>query len=174
MHGFTVEFIRCVRCVSKVDLETFLFNEEIQEGLLTCQKCGLIFPIIENIPFLWDDFSRYLSIRKILSGNLYRLANTDKMKKFLKSSISNTKFLSDDRSLLEERWSKIYQNNKNSKFYYTIKNKLNSNVKSKFVLEYGCSIGIMTSYLSNSHDVVFGIDRSFAALTYAKKNLKII
>ncbi|MGI9567004.1 MAG: class I SAM-dependent methyltransferase [Nitrosopumilus sp.] len=121
---------------------------------------------------MWNDFSRYISSRKILSGSLYRIADTGKMKSFLKSSLSETKFLSDDRSLLEERWSKIYQNNQNSKFYSTIKNTIDPIVKSGVVLEYGCSIGILTSYLSNHHDVVFGIDRSFSALMHAKKTPK--
>jgi 2-polyprenyl-3-methyl-5-hydroxy-6-metoxy-1,4-benzoquinol methylase len=53
-----------------------------------------------------------------------------------------------------------------------IKKNLNFIAKSKLVLEYGCSIGIITSYLANSHDMVFGIDRSFSALRYAKKSSK--
>lgn len=178
MHESTVEFIRCVRCGSKVELDTFNLEKEVQEGILTCYNCKLIFPIIENIPILWDEFSHYLSNHKIVSGELYRLTTTEKMKNFLKLSFSKTKFLKDDNSLLEERWSKIYQNSKNSKFYSTVKNNLNSTRKSQFVLEYGCSIGIMTSYLSDYNDMVFGIDKSFSALRqakkYSKKNLDYI
>ena len=44
--------------------------------------------------------------------------------------------------------------------------------KSKLVLEYGCSIGIMTSFLANSNQHVFGIDRSFSAISVAKKTPK--
>ncbi len=41
--------------------------------------------------------------------------------------------------------------------------------KSKLVLEYGCSIGIMGNFLANSNQNVFGIDRSFGAISIAKK-----
>ncbi len=44
--------------------------------------------------------------------------------------------------------------------------------KTNLVLEYGCSIGLLTSFLAESHQMVFGIDRSFTALKYAKKSYK--
>lgn len=94
------------------------------------------------------------------------------MKKFLKHSLSNCKRKADDRTLLEERWSRIYQNSQKSKFYSKLKNELDIISKSKHVLEYGCSIGIMTSFLANSSQNVFGIDRSFSALSIAKKTTK--
>jgi len=168
----SVKFLRCVRCGSKLELDVFKLVQEIEEGILECKKCNLVFPIIEKIPILWDDFSKYLSSRKVLGGKLYRLTNTRKMKKFMKFSLSQTKQITDDRTALEERWSKIYQNNKSSKFYSIIKQNLNFITKSKLVLEYGCSIGIITSSLADCHDMVFGIDRSFSALRYAKKSSK--
>ena len=169
MLEFSLEFLRCVRCGSKLELDIFQLDKEIEEGILECKKCKLTFPIIEKIPILWDDFSKYLSSRKILGGKLYQLTTSGKMKKFLKFSLSKTIRNRDDRTALEERWSKIYQNSKSSKFYSLIKKNLDS-IKSKLVLEHGCSIGIMTSYLADSHDMVFGIDRSFSALRYAKKS----
>jgi len=168
----SIEFLRCVRCSSKLELTTFKLGQEIEEGILECKKCSLQFPIIEKIPILWDDFSKYLSSRKILSGKLYRLIQTEKLKKFLKSSLSKISKVNEDRTALEQRWSIIYQNSKNSKFYSLIKNDLNFIRKANLVLEYGCSIGIMTSYLAESHKMVFGVDRSFTALRYAKKSYK--
>jgi len=168
----SAKFLKCVRCGSKLELDVFKLDQEIEEGILECKKCNLVFPIIEKIPILWDDFSKYLSSRKVLGGKLYRLTNTGKMKKFLKFSLSQTKQHTDDRTALEERWSKIYQNNKSSKFYSIIKKNLNFIAKSKLVLEYGCSIGIITYSLADCHDMVFGIDRSFSALRYAKKSSK--
>jgi len=166
----SVTFLRCVRCGSKLELDVFESGKEINEGILECRKCSLVFPVIEKIPFLWNDFPAYLSFRKILGGKLYRLSNTEKMKKFLKVSLSKTtQHNNDDRTVTEERWSKIYQNSKSSKFYSLIKKNLNYIKKSKLVLEYGCSIGIMTSFLADNHDMVFGVDRSFSALRYAKK-----
>ena len=167
----TPEFIRCVKCHSKLELDAFKIKNEIVEGILACKKCELVFPIIEKIPILWNDFSNYLSNRKILGGKLYQLATTEKMKSFLKSSLSKIVFI-DDRTSLEERWLKIYQNSRHSKFYSIIKNNLESLPKSNLVLEHGCSIGIVTSFLADSSKMVFGIDKSFTALRFAKKSYK--
>lgn len=169
----SLEFLRCVRCESKLDLDIFKFGKEIDEGLLECCNCGLVFPIIEKIPIMWDDFPRYLSSRKILGGRIYRSSESQKIKFFLKSSLSKIIPTHEDRTLLEERWSKIYQNSrKDSGFYSVIKKSLGSISKSKFAVEYGCSIGVMTSYLSDHHEMVFGVDRSFSALQYAKNSFR--
>jgi len=169
MHEFSLTFLRCVRCGSKLELDVFKKETEIEEGILECKKCALYFPIIQKIPIIWDDFSKYISERMVLGGKLYNSVSHDKMKKFLKHSLSNSKRNTDDRTTLEERWSKIYQNSQKSKFYSIIKNKLDAMPKSKFVLEYGCSIGIMSSFLADSNQNVFGIDRSFSAISIAKK-----
>ena len=169
MYESSLEFLRCLRCGSKIELEILKLDKEIHEGFLICCLCDLIFPIIAKIPIFWNDFSNFLSTHKILSGRLYRLSETTKMKNFIKTSLIKTTFSDNDRTNLDDRWSKIYQNSQNSKFYSIIKNNLNSISKSKMVLEYGCSIGIMTSYLSNHQNTVFGIDKSFSALEYAKQ-----
>lgn len=168
----SLEFLRCVRCSSKLELVIFKLNKEIEEGILECKKCVLKFPIIEKIPILWDDFDMYISSHKKLGGKLYRLVENQYLKKFLKSSLSKFNSANEDRTELEERWSKIYENSKNSKFYSLVKNNLVSLPKSELVLEHGCSIGIMTSYLSDSNKMVFGIDKSFSALQHAKRSHK--
>ena len=172
MHEFSLNFLRCVRCGSKLELDIFKKETEIEEGILECKRCTLCFPIIKKIPILWDDFSKYLSERMMLGGKLFHSVSHDKMKKFLKHSLSNSKRNIDDKTILEERWSKIYQNSQKSKLYSMIKNELGAMSKSKLVLEYGCSIGIMSSFLANSNQNVFGIDRSFSAISIAKKTQK--
>jgi 2-polyprenyl-3-methyl-5-hydroxy-6-metoxy-1,4-benzoquinol methylase len=132
----------------------------------------MIFPIIDKIPIIWDDFSEYVSSRIVLGGKLFRMATHQKMKKFLKDSLSKAHRGNDDRTELEERWSRIYQNSKNSKFYSIIKNELRQIPKSDLVLEHGCSIGLMTSFLADYNKVVFGIDRSYSAISIAKKSGK--
>jgi 2-polyprenyl-3-methyl-5-hydroxy-6-metoxy-1,4-benzoquinol methylase/uncharacterized protein YbaR (Trm112 family) len=168
----SLEFLRCVRCGSKLELNVFKHDKEIEEGILECKKCALQFPIIEKIPVLWDDFSGYLSSRKKLSGQLYKLVQNQKLKEFLKSSLSKIKSTDEDRTALEERWSKIYENSRNSKFYSLVKRSIDDLPQSNLVLEYGCSIGIMTSSITDYHKMVFGIDRSFSALRIAKKSFK--
>lgn len=167
----SLEFLRCVRCSSKLELDVFKRDQEIEEGLLECKKCNLKYPIIDKLPILWVDFPAYLSSRKKLSGKLYRLITNQTLRDFFKSSLSEIKPV-DDRTALEERWTRIYQNNKNSKLYSLVKSSIDALQKSNLVLEHGCSIGIMTSYLADYNKMVFGIDRSFSALQIAKKSFK--
>lgn len=165
----SLEFIKCVNCGSKLELDSFKQDKEIIEGILECPKCHGQYPIIEKIPILWNDFSLYLSSRKKLGGKLYQLIENSKLKKFCKSSLLNSSQTPEDRTALEERWSLVYQNSKSSKFYSKIQKNLTFLQKSNLVLEYGCSIGIMTSFLAKSNKMVFGVDRSFSALRIAKK-----
>lgn len=168
----SVEFLRCIRCDSKLELEIFRCNKEIEEGFLECSNCKLLFPIIDKIPILWDDFSNYLYFRKVLGGKLYQSINSLKLKFFLKDSLSASPKPTDDKTGLETRWSNIYQNSKGSKFYSQIKKNIIDLPRSKLVLEYGCSIGTITSVLADYNDMVFGIDTSFSALSIAKKSSK--
>ena len=165
----SIEFLKCVNCGSKLELDSFKQDKEIIEGFLECPKCNSLYPIIEKIPVLWSNFSLYLSSHKKLGGKLYQLIENSKLKKFCKSSLLNTP-IHEDRTSLEERWSLIYQNNKSSKFYSEIQASLDSLQKSNLVLEYGCSVGTITSFLAKSSKMVFGIDRSFIALRIAKKS----
>jgi len=168
----SIRFIKCIKCNGKLDVDIYKNSSEIDEGVLKCKKCQLLFPIIDKIPIMFIDFQKYLSEHKILSGKLYRLTSTQQMKDFLKSSLNNLNWNKSDKTLLEERWSKIYENNKNSKFYKLIKSHIESIPKSKLVLEYGCSIGIITTHSSKSNEIVFGIDKSFSAIQIARKNKK--
>ena len=74
----TFHLLKCVSCDSKLDLDILAFENEIQEGILTCVKCGLKYPIIEKIPIMWNNFSRYLSTRKSLGGYLYKIIKQKK------------------------------------------------------------------------------------------------
>ena len=94
----SLEFLRCVRCSSKLELVIFKLNKEIEEGILECKKCVLKFPIIEKIPILWDDFDMYISSHKKLGGKLYRLVENQYLKKFLKSSLSKFNSANEDRT----------------------------------------------------------------------------
>ena len=168
----THAILRCVNCGSKLELEILESSSEIDEGFLACVKCGMQFPIIERIPIMWNDFSSYLSERKSLSGYLYKNIRHKKLKNYLKDALSGIIFTKEDRHIVEERWSEIYQNSKTTKFYSEMKKHLDAIPKSEWVLEHGCSIGLLASYLSKKHDHVLGVDRSFSALKIAKKSLK--
>jgi uncharacterized protein YbaR (Trm112 family)/uncharacterized protein YcgL (UPF0745 family) len=172
MHEFSLNYLRCIRCGSKLEIDIFSKDKEIDEGILECKKCYILFPIINKIPIIWDDFSKYLSSRIILGGKLFHQTTHEKMKKFIKCSLLKRHRDSDDRTYLEERWSKIYQNSKTSKFYSIVKNELKQIPTSNLALEYGCSIGVMTNFLADHNKMVFGIDRSYDAISIAKRSSK--
>jgi uncharacterized protein YbaR (Trm112 family) len=171
LKEFSLEYLRCIKCNSKLELTVFKKSSEIEEGLLECTKCTSLYPIIERIPIIWDDFSNYVSNRRQWGGKLVNSVSS-KMRKFLKNSLRKNFPNVEDRTLLEERWTNIYQNSSKSRFYSKIKNELDIIPKSKLVLEHGCSIGIMSSFLAESHQTVFGVDRSFSAIKIATKKSK--
>lgn len=158
-----------MRCGKKLSLEVLKKDAEIREGFLFCAYCDLHFPIIDKIPILWDDFTIYLSNRPRLGGILYTKAVTPKLKLYIKDKLGSIPKNRADVSLVEKRWSSIYEKNKKSKFYDMIKKSLDKMTHSGTVLEHGCSIGIMTQHMAKSHDV-FGIDKSYHAIEVAKKS----
>jgi uncharacterized protein YbaR (Trm112 family) len=159
-----------VTCSGKLDIEILNETTEIFEGFLICRECKQKFPIIDRIPIMMKSFVNYIQSRISLGGNLFLLSKTKKMKNFVKISLSKIKKPSNDLSIIEKRWQHIYQINKNSKFYIEIIQKLSKLQPSKFVLEHGSSIGIVSKSLANRHENVFGIDTSFYALSTAKDN----
>jgi 2-polyprenyl-3-methyl-5-hydroxy-6-metoxy-1,4-benzoquinol methylase/uncharacterized protein YbaR (Trm112 family) len=171
LKEFSLDYLRCVKCGSKLELDVFKKQKEIEEGILECKKCKSLYPIIEKIPILWDDFTNYISMRRMLGGKLVHSVSNP-MKKFLKNSLTQNIKNIEDRTNIEDRWTDIYQNSLRSKFYSTIKNELRKLPNSKLVLEYGCSIGIMSSFLANSSQIVFGVDRSFSAIKIATRESK--
>ena len=81
MKESTLKFLKCSKCNKTIDLEIYENKTEIIEGILRCNKCELMFPIIDKIPIMLIDFKKYISEHKILSGKLYRLASNKEMKK---------------------------------------------------------------------------------------------
>ena len=161
----TVNFLSCLQCNSKLDVDVTSKDDEIVEGFLECINCTLKFPIIDKIPIIWNDFTKFLFKRRQLGEELYLLSKSETMKQFVKSSMKSS---SSERSQIEKHWTGIYQNSTNSKFYQTLK-KFLSSIDSKISLEYGCSIGTVSSFLGKQSQNVFGIDRSFYAIQIAKR-----
>ena len=88
MHESSLEFLRCPKCTTKLDLDVHLQSNEIDEGFLECHNCNLLFPIIEKVPILWNDFANYLSFRHILGGKLYHFTKSKKIRTFLKENLT--------------------------------------------------------------------------------------
>ncbi len=167
MHEYSLEFLHCPKCSSKLDCEILENNKEIEEGFLICHNCNLQLPIVQKIPILWTDFKNYLAIRPSVGGELVQCCKHEKIRQFIKNTLSKIK-VTEDQNIIEKRWTKIYQNNKKSKFYSIIAKMLRS-IPGKTVLEYGCSIGLMSNFLADTKEIVFGVDQSFSAISVAKK-----
>ena len=170
MHEKNLNILRCITCSGKISLDILKISNEIDEGFLICQNCKIKFPIIQKIPIIMEDFTTYISNRISLGGKLHTLSTTNTMKEFIKNSLSKIKSLNDDYSLVEKRWSEIYESNRNSSFYSVIKNKLTELPSCNNVLEFGSSIGIISNFLRTKHKNIFCIDKSFFATLHAKKN----
>lgn len=167
LHESSLNYIRCVRCKGTLELDILKEDNEINEGFLYCKNCKLTFPIISKIPILRNDFISYLSNRMKLGGKLYLLANHHSMKSFVKNSLKKIKKL-EDKTVIEERWTRIYQSSTKSKFYSIVRKKLAKLPRSKFALEHGCSIGTVSNFMAKSNDITFGIDHSFSSILSAK------
>ncbi len=168
MQYFSREYLHCPNCCNLLDIEILEQSQEIKEGFLFCNKCDKKYPIISKIPILYSDLISYLSSRSQLGGYLINSAKNAKTKLFIKDILKKIKPIP-DLIPLEKRWVITYKKSVKSKFYSYVKNFL---VKHHYdlVLEHGCSIGLMTKYLSKNNDTVFGIDQSFFAIVEAKKN----
>jgi SAM-dependent methyltransferase len=170
MHKLSLAYLRCVRCHSKLECTALKEDSQIDEGFLFCPKCELYFPIIDKIPILWDDFTAYLSNRPRLGGELFINSKTAKMKSFVKQTLGKIRKNPSDQSIIEKRWAEIYKQNKNVPFYSKIKVRLRTIASGGIVLEHGCSIGTMTQHLAKTHQLAFGIDKSYYAISEAKKS----
>ena len=167
LYQYSLNYLRCVKCHSKLELESYLEDEQIHEGILSCVKCNLVYPIIDDVAFLWNDFASYLYNRPRLGGELLLGAKTEQIKSFVKKALSGGAKIQEDASIIEKNWTKIYESNKNSEFYDTIKKSLDFGAD--LALEHGCSIGIVIGHLAQKCKQVFGIDRSFYAIRETKK-----
>lgn len=165
MHHTSLEFLKCPKCNHSLDLDIFSENTEIEEALLECSKCNMIMPVINKIPIMCD-IKQYFTERRTLGGRLYRTISNLHLKKFLKTSL-HFKHENIDRTYVEDRWASIYQNQK-TRFYSTVMRHLNSTFD--MALEYGSSVGIMTQHLSDICNYSFGVDKSYSAVSLAKKS----
>ena len=52
MHKKNDIFLRCVKCLGKINLEIFIERSEICEGFIICSRCKEKYPIIDNVP-IW-------------------------------------------------------------------------------------------------------------------------
>lgn len=169
MHESSLQYLRCVKCGHKLELEIFETENEVIEGILSCIHCEGKYPVISSIPFLLESLSSYFSIRSKLGGYLLLRAKNPKIKSLIRKSLQAIKHVGEDTTDLEKNWVEIYEKSKHPEFETKIKNTIMKLPKCVSVVEHGCSIGTISEILAKYHGQVFGIDKSFFALLEAKK-----
>lgn len=170
MRHSSLEYLRCVNCISKLELQSCKESDEVEEGFLFCSNCRRMYPIISKIPIMWPNLSSYLSNRARLGGYLMLQSKNPELKSFVKKSLKEINKNTTDVTKVEERWVQTYKNSLKSKFYSHMRDHIRNLPRYVAVLEHGCSIGYIAKELAKRHDLVFGVDQSFFAILEAKKS----
>ena len=169
MHEFCVEYLRCVRCRGRLELEALVEGPDITEGFLRCYRCHLDFPVVDGIPILWNDFAGYVRCRASLGGQMYLKCGHRRVREYIRSCLSVAEPAVEDISRQELRWAHIYQNSSRSRFYTEIRRRLDIPEYDTF-LEHGCSVGLVSGHAAERAGTGFGIDRSFHAVRHARRS----
>ena len=170
MRHSSLEYLRCVNCISKLELEPYKESDEVDEGFLFCSNCRVRYPIISKIAIMWSNLSSYLSNRARLGGYLMLQCKNPELRSIVKKSLKAINKNTADVTKVEERWVQTYKNSLKSKFYSRMRDHIRKFPRYNAVLEHGCSIGYITKELAKRHDLAFGIDQSFFTILEAKKN----
>ena len=168
MHEFSADYLRCVRCGGRLELEVLAGGAEVDEGFLRCGACSLDFPIVSAVPIMWDDFGLYLRQRARLGGELYLKCGHPRMRDHIRKTLSQMGTGAADMSRQEERWVGVYRSSSRSRFYTAVRKELDMVSYGSF-LEHGCSVGTVSRHAARHADLGFGIDRSFYAVLEAKR-----
>jgi len=166
VHEFSLEYLRCVHCGGRLELDVLHATREVNEGFLTCRRCAHVFPIVMKIPVMWKTLRSYLSERRKLGGLLYAQAGDPRLKSFIRQSLGGDRLLA-DKSDHESHWARVYSSSRDSAFYSKVR-RVVTRLDSDTALEHGCSVGTVSAHLSKHNRHTLGIDRSFSALLVAK------
>ena len=84
MHKNSIEFLRCVKCSGKLDVDILIETNEIFEGFLVCKNCKEKFPIINGIYLKFRFKSKFLyEIRDVWPKSIIELRGISKNNIFI-------------------------------------------------------------------------------------------
>lgn len=63
MYTRILDILRCPECSGRLTLEIFAEGADVEEGMLTCDSCARVFPIINGIPRLLPDALIHLAVK---------------------------------------------------------------------------------------------------------------
>lgn len=181
---------RCVNRVCKkgnLDLDSILqVGDECIEGFLSCKLCNTQYPILEGVPLLVENFSKYASQRINTFGKWIVKCKSSGIKSYLKSEgLKIHGPTMSDRYEENSRWYESYLHFRqdfplDDKLLPLLKKEIKPDNIYKMLtdenlsldgigLDIGCSIGSSTFELSKKLSYVFGIDLSFSFILEARK-----
>ena len=182
-----------LRCVNrackkgKLDLDSILqVRGDCIEGFLSCKYCNTEYPILDGVPLLVENFSKYASQRINTFGKWIVNCKSSRIKSYLKSE--GLKIHGPTMSDRYEENGSWYDSYLHFRYDFPPDDRLLSSLKKEIKpdniykmladenlsldgigLDIGCSIGSSTFELSKKLSYVFGIDLSFSFILEARK-----
>ncbi|MGI0022891.1 MAG: class I SAM-dependent methyltransferase [Nitrososphaeraceae archaeon] len=182
-----------LRCVNrtckkgKLDLDSILqVRDDCIEGFLSCKYCNSEYLILDGVPLLVENFSKYASQRINTFGKWIVNCKSSRIKSYLKSE--GLKIHGPTMSDRYEENSRWYDSYLHFRYDFPPGDRLLSLLKKEIKpdniykmltdenlslngigLDIGCSIGSSTFELSKKLSYVFGVDLSFSFILEARK-----
>ena len=164
-------------CGAKLSIECIRSShDDCIEGFLHCSNCRAVYPILDGVAVIVNDFTLYTSERPKVFGRWFVESKSMAMKEFLNGTATSIKTTSENRYELGGAWFIPYlaMHSPRSKvdkhfarivkldfsyFYRDVTKLILRKFSSKHsCLDLGCAIGTATKQLAKKFGFVFGVD----------------
>jgi len=194
MKNSVAEELICITkgCGSNIEIECSRNSyDDCIEGFLHCKDCRALYPVLDGVAIIVDDFAGYASERPKILGRWLVGSKSTAMKEFLKESARCIKTTSENRyeeggvwflpylamhssrSKVDKHFAKITKQDFRS-FYRNVTELIAHRFAGERVcLEMGCAVGTITKELAEKIDFVFGVDQSFSFIKEARKRSRV-
>ncbi len=194
MKNSVAEELICIRngCGSSIAIECIRNNhDDCIEGFLHCKDCRALYPILDGVAVIVDDFASYVSERPKILGKWLVESESTAMKEFLKENASCIKATAENRyeeggvwflpylamhsarSKGDKHFAKITKQDFQSFYRNVTELVAHRFAEGGLCLEVGCAVGTITNELAKKTDFVFGVDQSFSFIKEARKRSRV-